>query len=167
MKHKPKLRKNPLSINNIAIVNIIDHPEIYCDGVLLLEDLDPEQVQKWYAEKSDKLYCRKMNYEDIKRIYPNNISLYAPAKFTGYKKNEVGKMVAVLQSEDNEVHINDEYYLFLEKLGYQFLITKTNKYGALVLLKRNNKIVGAIAPIIVSTITVNIRTPQSKKENKK
>jgi hypothetical protein len=146
--YKPKLRKNPFSINNIAIVNIIDHPEIYCDGVLLLEDLDPQQVQKWYAEKSDKLYCRKMNYEDIKRIYPNNISLYVPAKFGGYKRNGLRKMDAVLQSEDNEVYINDEYYLFLERLGYEFLITKTNEPGAVVLLQRNNKIVGAIMPII-------------------
>jgi hypothetical protein len=143
--YKPKKRKNPLSIYNVSIVIVKGHPEIYCDGYLLLEDLEPEQVQKWYSEKIDRLPIKEISYESIKMLYPN-ADTYEFAKFIRYEK--LGKfMVAVLKNEYNEVYLNDEYYLFLHEKNYQFKIPKICSERTPVLLYRNNKLVGIIMSI--------------------
>ena len=150
-KEKPTIkvitRKEPSAIKTEGKfkrqVIIKDHPEVYTDAVLLIEDRTPEEVKKWQERQEPA--GEPLEYSAVEKIYPKEKT--KPVKFIGFEKATSG-MPAIARlgiSEKESFAVNAEYYKWVESEGYT--IKSTGDGEKPFVLERGGKDVGLLMGI--------------------
>jgi len=139
-------RTKPSSIKGAGTRQIIikDHPEIYTDSFLLLEDRTEKEVNVW--REKQELGGKEMDYSNIESLYPKEKTILT--KFVSFEKAEHEGRAATAHldiGKDTSVMVNAEYYQWLNKQGY--IIKSTGKEMTPLVLERNGKDVGLLMPL--------------------
>jgi hypothetical protein len=144
-------RKNPAHISYAKRygqpIMVEGKPEIYTDGIILLEDRNPAEVKKWYEELKKKTSGseRVIDVETIRRAYPQKET--KEVKFVAFEELFYPEMViAHLDAGlEKSIPVDAEYYQWLKKEGYK--IKSTGEQEVALVLERNGKDVGLLMPL--------------------
>jgi hypothetical protein len=139
---KVTMRKEPSTITGAGTRQIIikDHPEIYTDSFILLEDRKSPEVKKW-QERQTPHTGEPIDYSQLRELYPKEESKIVD--FIKFERPERGPIIAHLSDGRAEsIAINAEYYKWLTKEGYT--IKSTGKEKTPLVLERGGKDVGLI-----------------------
>ncbi len=165
---KVPLRKSPANFSATHKYQPVrGHPEIYSDGVILLEDRTPEEVKKWQEKlkrvSKDYGYLEEIDYGTVKNLYPKGETI--EPKLLGYVKGENTYIAHFDVGKDKTLAVNAEYYKWLKKEGYKFKVVKDNPFEKPLILERNGKKVGLFMPLHPDN-SLPLRTPSAEPKPK-
>ena len=148
---KPVLRRNPCKFAgmNRPILEFENHPEYFSNGCILLIDRTATEVKKWTNFEGVRKNERPFSEAVVKR----QLDVFQVEFLPLPEQYEIisawyGAIFQFAYADDGlvkKIGVNGEAYLWLKKQGYDLFYKAAN---VMLLLKRNDKIVGAIMPAI-------------------
>ncbi len=156
------------AVNKGVIYNIENNPNIYTDGVILLEDRSEKEVKEWndlILKKGKHIREQTITKETVGKIKPQGERI--EPIFLGYVKDpRIDIDLAFFDiGLDEAVAINASYYKWLLREGYTLKAVKD--LDKPLIIEKNNKEVGLLMPIRYDEGHIRItRKPLEKSEKK-
>jgi len=178
------LKSSPVGLFSFDFLyNIVDVPDYFTDGYLLLTDRYLNEVEKWKNEAIKKAkYINDYTKEDVEKLFNNLGNRNELVKIDGNnfyiglvkigKENEKPYVLLYDKNNKTKILLNSEAYKWLKKERYDFyynpnIADKTEEtYSKPILLKRNGREAGLIMPTRWGGRSLNEEVDKIEKDTK-